>query len=50
MKLIVPVFAVAVAASSLALEARAQDSSPWQKDGHSAVRLVAGSRSGAVLL
>ncbi|MEA2882002.1 MAG: hypothetical protein QOH32_1258 [Bradyrhizobium sp.] len=50
MKLIVPVFAVAVAASSLALEARAQDSSQWQKDGHSAVRLVAGSRSGAVLL
>ena len=50
MKLIVPLFAVAVAASSLALEARAQDSSPWQKDGHSAVRLVAGSRSGAVLL
>src|SRR3978361_895132 len=31
-------------------QARAQDSSPWQKDGHSAVRLLAGSRSGAVLL
>jgi len=30
--------------------ARAQDASPWQKDGHSAVRLLAGSRSGAVLL
>jgi DsbC/DsbD-like thiol-disulfide interchange protein len=30
--------------------ARAQDSSPWVKDGHSAVRLLAGSRSGAVLL
>src|SRR5450432_4432422 len=37
-------------ASSLALQAYAQDSSPWQKDGHSAVRLLAGSRSGAVLL
>jgi DsbC/DsbD-like thiol-disulfide interchange protein len=36
--------------SSLAIEARAQDSSPWQRDGHSAVRLLAGSRSGAVLL
>jgi DsbC/DsbD-like thiol-disulfide interchange protein len=35
---------------SLATEARAQDTSPWQKDGHSAVRLLAGSRSGAVLL
>jgi DsbC/DsbD-like thiol-disulfide interchange protein len=35
---------------SLAIEARAQDASPWQKDGHSAVRLLAGSRSGAVLL
>jgi DsbC/DsbD-like thiol-disulfide interchange protein len=31
-------------------QARAQDSSPWVKDGHSAVRLLAGSRSGAVLL
>ena len=41
------------AASLLALfisAARAQDASPWQKDGHSAVRLLAGSRSGAVLL
>jgi len=36
--------------SSAALEARAQDASPWQRDGHSAVRLLAGSRSGAVLL
>src|SRR3954453_4237369 len=50
MMFIVPVLAAAVGASSLALEARAQDSSPWQKDSHSAVRLVAGSRSGAVLL
>ncbi|MDU1694906.1 MAG: protein-disulfide reductase DsbD family protein, partial [Bradyrhizobium sp.] len=28
----------------------AQDSSPWQRDGHSAVRLLAGSRSGPVVL
>jgi DsbC/DsbD-like thiol-disulfide interchange protein len=42
--------AAAIAASSLAIEARAEDSSPWQRDGHSAVRLLAGSRSGAVLL
>lgn len=37
-------------ASSLALAARADDASSWQRDGHSAVRLLAGSRSGAVLL
>src|SRR5665213_4402288 len=37
-------------ASSLAIEARAEDASPRQRDGHSAVRLLAGSRSGAVLL
>ena len=43
-------FAAALLVSSLALEARAQDASPWQQDGHSAVRLLAGSRSGAVLL
>src|SRR2546423_14347664 len=43
-------FAAALLASSLAIEARAQDASPWQRDGHSAVRLLAGSRSGAVLL
>jgi DsbC/DsbD-like thiol-disulfide interchange protein len=43
-------FAAAIVASSLVLEAHAQDSSPWQQDGHSAVRLLAGSRSGAVLL
>jgi DsbC/DsbD-like thiol-disulfide interchange protein len=43
-------FAATLLASSLALEARAQDSSPWQRDGHSAVRLLAGSRSGAVLM
>src|SRR4051812_19901575 len=50
MMFIVPLVAGALAASCLALEARAQDSSGWQKDSHSAVRLVAGSRSGAVLL
>jgi DsbC/DsbD-like thiol-disulfide interchange protein len=46
--------AVGVAAillvSSFAPGARAEDASPWQRDGHSAVRLLAGSRSGAVLL
>jgi DsbC/DsbD-like thiol-disulfide interchange protein len=35
---------------SLASEADAEDASPWQRDGHSAVRLLAGSRSGTVLL
>src|SRR5664279_6143817 len=43
-------FAATVLASSLAIPARAQDSSAWQSDVHSAVRLLAGSRSGAVLL
>src|SRR6202790_1020303 len=43
-------FAATVLASSLAIEVRAEDASPWQRDGHSAVRLLAGSRSGAVLL
>ena len=43
-------FAVTLFASSLLTEACAQDASPWQKDGHSAVRLLAGSHSGAVLL
>jgi DsbC/DsbD-like thiol-disulfide interchange protein len=43
-------FAAALIVSSLCAAARAQDSSPWQRDGHSAVRLLAGSRSGAVLL
>src|SRR5579871_619441 len=40
----------ALLAASLAASAHAEDASPWQKDGHSAVRLLAGSRSGAVLL
>jgi DsbC/DsbD-like thiol-disulfide interchange protein len=43
-------FAATLFVSSFVVEARAQDASPWQKDGHSAVRLLAGSRSGAVLL
>jgi len=42
--------AATIVVSCLAIEARAEDSSPWQRDGHSAVRLLAGSRSGAVLL
>jgi DsbC/DsbD-like thiol-disulfide interchange protein len=42
--------AAAVFASVLPAAARAQDASPWQSEGHSAVRLLAGSRSGAVLL
>lgn len=43
-------FAVSLIASTLAIEAYAEDASPWQRDGHSAVRLLAGSRSGSVLL
>jgi DsbC/DsbD-like thiol-disulfide interchange protein len=43
-------FAATVFASSLTADACADDASPWQRDGHSAVRLLAGSRSGAVLL
>ena len=43
-------FAATLFVSFLSVEARAQDSSPWQRGGHSAVRLLAGSRSGAVLL
>jgi DsbC/DsbD-like thiol-disulfide interchange protein len=40
----------ALLAATAAASAHAEDASPWQKDGHSAVRLLAGSRSGAVLL
>ena len=48
-------FALAALTSSLAIEARAEDASPkdaspWQRGMHSAVRLLAGSRSGSVLL
>jgi DsbC/DsbD-like thiol-disulfide interchange protein len=42
--------ALTAVASSGAIEARAQDASPWQRGMHSAVRLLAGSRSGSVLL
>ncbi len=42
--------AAAILVSLLTTGARAEDASPWQRDGHSAVRLLAGSRSGAVLL
>jgi DsbC/DsbD-like thiol-disulfide interchange protein len=37
-------------ASTLAFAAHAGDASPWQREDHSAVRLLAGSRSGSVLL
>src|SRR5437764_12318266 len=53
MTVIVPIRAgLAAAAVALALmpTAEAQDASVWLKDSHAAVRLVAGSRSGAVLL
>jgi DsbC/DsbD-like thiol-disulfide interchange protein len=55
MTVIVPIratlgFAAALFALSPMIEVRAQDASPWLRDGHSAVRLLAGSRSGAVLL
>ena len=55
MTVIVPIratlgFAAALFALSPVIEVRAQDASPWLRDGHSAVRLLAGSRSGAVLL
>jgi DsbC/DsbD-like thiol-disulfide interchange protein len=42
--------AAAVFASSLPATSHAEDASPWQSEGHSAVRLLAGSRSGGVLL
>src|SRR6267154_6596304 len=53
MTVIVPIgagLAAAVFVLSPVPQAHAQDASPWQQDGHSAVRLLAGSRSGAVLL
>jgi DsbC/DsbD-like thiol-disulfide interchange protein len=51
----VPFHAVASLATMLlacafSAAATAQDASPWQQGSHSAVRLLAGSRSGAVLL
>jgi DsbC/DsbD-like thiol-disulfide interchange protein len=55
MNAIVPIrtvlcFGATLAALALAVQAHAEDASPWQRDGHSAMRLLAGSRSGAVLL
>jgi DsbC/DsbD-like thiol-disulfide interchange protein len=41
---------LAILTSCMAIEARAQDASPWQRSGHAAIRLLAGSRSGSVLL
>jgi DsbC/DsbD-like thiol-disulfide interchange protein len=40
----------ALVAAYSTCEVRAEDASPWQRDAHSAVRLLAGSRSGTVLL
>src|ERR1041385_8593169 len=49
-----PRFSAALSAGALLWSfltaAAAQDASPWVSDGHSAVRLLAGSRSGAGLL
>jgi len=42
--------AALLSAAFMATEVRADDASPWQQDTHSAVRLLAGSRSGTVLL
>jgi DsbC/DsbD-like thiol-disulfide interchange protein len=54
MSVIVPMRAAAGLAALFVgasmLPVRAGDSSPWQRDAHSAVRLLAGSRSGGVLL
>src|SRR5712671_5346771 len=43
-------FAATLLVGTFATEVRAEDASPWQRDAHSAVRLLAGSRSGVVLL
>ena len=55
MSTIVPLRAAIGAAIALLISiqsdaVRADDASPWLRDGHSAVRLLAGSRSGTVLL
>jgi DsbC/DsbD-like thiol-disulfide interchange protein len=42
--------AITLSVAFATMEVRADDSSPWQRDAHSALRLLAGSRSGAVLL
>jgi DsbC/DsbD-like thiol-disulfide interchange protein len=43
-------FALAAIATLLPIDVQAQDASVWQKGSHAAVRLLAGSRSGPVLL
>src|SRR4051794_41761504 len=43
-------FAATLSVACAATELRAEDASPWQRDAHSAVRLLAGSRSGTGLL
>jgi DsbC/DsbD-like thiol-disulfide interchange protein len=43
-------FAASLSVACMAAEVRADDASPWLQDTHSAVRLLAGSRTGAVLL
>jgi DsbC/DsbD-like thiol-disulfide interchange protein len=43
-------FAATLSVACTATEVRAGDASPWQQDAHSALRLLAGSRSGTVLL
>ena len=43
-------FAATLLAAFVAGAARAEDASPWQRDAHSAVRLLAGARIGGVLL
>lgn len=45
-----PSAAAVLLLSALSTHAMAQDASPWLQDSHSAVRLLAGSRSGTVLL
>src|SRR5260370_19974935 len=55
MTVIVPIravlgFAATLSVACAAIEVRAEDASPWQRDSHAAIRLLAGSRSGAVLL
>ncbi|QUS41404.1 cytochrome C biogenesis protein [Tardiphaga alba] len=44
------IVAACIAGALLTSAARAEDASPWQRDTHSQIRLVAGSRSGPVML
>lgn len=46
----IPCLALAAVTCLLPIHVRAQDASPWIKDTYSSVRLIAGSRSGNVLL